>query len=79
MTPEGSIGYGYLWNVISEDVGLGRAYLHGGAGVHLLAVFPDLKIVVVHRVDTLADSVQFTGDDLNGLLDLFAAALIDLK
>jgi CubicO group peptidase (beta-lactamase class C family) len=74
MTPEGSIGYGYLWNVISEDVGLGRAYLHGGAGVHLLAVFHDHKFVVVHRVDTLADDVRFTADDLNRLLDLLVAA-----
>jgi len=74
MTPEGSIGYGYLWNVISEDVGLGRAFFHAGAGVHLLAVFPDLKVVVVHRVDTLADDVRFTPDDLNGLLGLLVAA-----
>ena len=73
MTPEGSVGYGYLWNVISEDVGLGRAYFHGGAGVHLLAVFQDHKLVVVHRVDTLADDVRFTPDDLNRLFDLLLA------
>jgi len=39
-----------------------------------LAVFPDLKVVVVHRVDTLADDVRFTPDDLNGLLDLLVTA-----
>lgn len=79
MNPEMGLGYGYLWNVISEDVGLGRAFFHTGAGVHLLAVFPDLKVVVVHRVDTLADDVRFAENDLNGLFDLLAAVLIDLK
>jgi CubicO group peptidase (beta-lactamase class C family) len=77
MSP--TVGYGYLWNVLSEDVGLGRAFFHGGAGVHLLAVFPDLKLVVVHRVDTLADDIRFAEDDLNRLFDLVLAALVDLK
>jgi hypothetical protein len=30
-------------------------YFHTGAGVHMLGVCPDLKVVFVHRVDTLAD------------------------
>ena len=77
--PEIGLGYGYLWYVLPEDLGLGRAFLHTGAGIHLLGVFPDLKVVVVHRVDTLADDVRFTGDDLSVLFDLLAAALVDLR
>jgi CubicO group peptidase (beta-lactamase class C family) len=79
MNPEVGLGYGYLWYVVSEELGLGRLFLHTGAGIHLLAVFPDLKVVVVHRVDTLADDVRFTGDDLGELFELLMAALIDLK
>ncbi len=73
------LGYGYLWCVLPEDLGLGRAFLHTGAGIHLLCVLPDLKVVVVHRVDTLADDVRFSGDDLGHLFGLLTAALVDLK
>jgi CubicO group peptidase (beta-lactamase class C family) len=72
-------GYGYLWYVLPEDLGLGRVFLHTGAGIHLLCVMPDLKVVVVHRVDTLADDIRFTGDDLGHLFGLLTAALVDLK
>ena len=44
--------YGYLWRIIPEEAGLGHAYYHAGLGVHLLAVLPDLDLVIVHRVDT---------------------------
>ncbi len=73
------LGYGYLWYVLPEDLGLGRVFLHTGAGIHLLCVMPDLKVVVVHRVDTLADDIRFTGDDLGHLFGLLTAALVDLK
>ncbi len=79
VIPEAGLGYSYLWYVLSEDVGLGRAFLHTGVGIHLLAVFPELKVVVVHRVDTLADDIRFTGDDLSDLFGLLMAALVDLK
>ncbi len=79
INPETGFGYGYLWYVLPEDIGLGRIFLHTGAGIHLLGVLPDLKVVVVHRVDTFADDIQFTGDDLGHLYDLLVAALKDLK
>jgi len=65
--------------VISKDLGFGRLYFHTGVGIHLLAVFPDLNVVVVHRVDTLADEVRFTENDLNELFELLGAALVDLR
>jgi CubicO group peptidase (beta-lactamase class C family) len=79
INPGIGLGYGYLWYVLPEDPVLGRIFFHTGAGVHLLAVCPDLRVVVVHRVDTLADDIRFTGDDLNDLFDLLTAALADLK
>lgn len=79
MNPEIGLGYGCLWYVLPEVDGIGRIFFHTGAGVHLLAVCPDLRVVIVHRVDTLADDISFTGDDLNDLFELIAAALADLK
>jgi CubicO group peptidase (beta-lactamase class C family) len=75
MKPEIGLGYGYLWYVLPGMPGLGRMFFHSGAGVHMLAVCPDLNVVIVHRVDTLGDNVRFTGDDLNGLFELLMAAL----
>jgi CubicO group peptidase (beta-lactamase class C family) len=79
IDPDTGFSYGYLWYVLPEELGLGRIFLHTGAGIHLLGVFPDLKVVVVHRVDSLADDVRFTGDDLGHLFDLLADALVDLQ
>jgi len=79
MNPEIGLSYGMLWNVLPEELGLGRFFFHTGVGIHMLAVLPDLKVVVVHRVDTFADEVSFTGDDLNELFNLLGAALADLR
>jgi CubicO group peptidase (beta-lactamase class C family) len=79
LNPEIGLSYGLLWNVLSEELGLERFFFHTGVGVHLLAVLPDLKVVVVHRVDTLADDIRFTEDDLNELFGLLVDALVDLK
>jgi CubicO group peptidase (beta-lactamase class C family) len=47
--------YGYLWRVIPEQAGVGHGFYHSGLGVHLLAVLPERKLVLVHRVDTDRD------------------------
>jgi CubicO group peptidase (beta-lactamase class C family) len=79
MNHEIGLSYGMLWNVLPEELGLGRFFFHTGVGIHMLAVLPDLKVVIVHRVDTLANDVRLTGDDLSDLFGLLAAALVDLK
>lgn len=56
-------GYGYMWWVSVdgqhfsgvERVPLGT-YTARGAGGHVLAIVPDLDLVVVHRVDTFEDN-----------------------
>jgi CubicO group peptidase (beta-lactamase class C family) len=73
------LGYGMLWNVLPEELGLGRFFFHTGVGIHLLAVMPDLKVVIVHRVDTLANDVHFTEEDLSELFNRLGAALADLR
>jgi len=50
-------GYGYMWNVIPPDgpfaAALGSSgYYHTGLGVHALVVLPDIKLVIVERLDT---------------------------
>lgn len=44
--------YGYLWRIIPPEAGLGSGFYHTGLGVHLLAVLPERRLVIVHRVDT---------------------------
>jgi len=47
--------YGYLWRIIPEQAGFGHGFYHAGLGVHLLAILPDRKLVLVHRIDTDRD------------------------
>lgn len=68
--PNIGLGYGYLWDVLPEDDVIGRCYLHTGNGVHLLAVFPDIKLVIIHRVDTTRQ-YDFTLQNLFLLWDVF--------
>ena len=50
-------GYGYMWNVfpegslIAEMVG-SPGFYHTGIGVHSLVIIPELKLVIVERLDT---------------------------
>jgi CubicO group peptidase (beta-lactamase class C family) len=76
--PTLGLGYGYLWGVAVADGAVGEAighemYFHGGLGVHILAVVPELDLVMVHRVDTTG---PFTFDDsrLGDLLTMVATA-----
>jgi len=62
--PEYGISYGMLWNVLEPDEKGGRRpFFHTGAGIHMLGVYPDSKLVFVHRVDTETD-FEYTGGDL---------------
>ena len=48
--------YGMLWYVRVPDEKTKRnSFEHTGLGIHWLGVFPDKKLVVVHRVDTEND------------------------
>jgi len=69
------ISYGYLWYVLPEDSGFGRAFFHTGVGVHMVMVIPDSRLVIVHRVDTEAP-YSITSQNLYELLDLIMKARI---
>lgn len=51
--PERGFAYGMLWNVILPNEGEKYTSLfHTGLGIHLLGIYPNLNMVIVHRVDT---------------------------
>ena len=65
--------YGYLWRIIPEEAGLGYGFYHTGLGVHLLAVLPEQKLVVVHRVDTDRD-FDITWSEIRTLMEMIISA-----
>ena len=47
------LAYGMLWRVVIPGEDTERnSFFHTGAGIHMLGIYPDLDMVVVHRVDT---------------------------
>jgi len=66
--------YGYLWRIIPQEAGLGFGFYHTGLGVHLLAVLPEHKLVVVHRVDT-DRKFDTSWPEIKGLLEMAVAEL----
>ena len=51
--PEYGLAYGMLWDVLLPDPGQERpSFYHTGVGVHMLGVYPEHGLVMVHRVDT---------------------------
>ncbi|MBA7497554.1 hypothetical protein ES704_00282 [subsurface metagenome] len=68
-------GYGYMWSIIPEESGFGNGFYHTGTGVHLLAVLPDTKLVLVHRVDTDKD-FDITWNEIRQLMYMIAEARI---
>ncbi|MEK8031358.1 serine hydrolase [Ideonella sp. DXS29W] len=50
---EYGLAYGMLWDVVvPARAGEKPAFFHTGVDVHLLAVYPERKLVMVHRVNT---------------------------
>jgi len=68
-------GYGYMWSIISEESGFGNGFYHTGTGVHLLAVLPERKLVLVHRVDTDKD-FDITWNEIRQLIYMITEARI---
>ncbi|MEM7297300.1 MAG: serine hydrolase [Bacteroidota bacterium] len=47
------LAYGMLWNVLIPDEDTqNESFYHTGTGVHMLGVYPDSGVVLVHRVNT---------------------------
>lgn len=51
------VGYGYMWYTIPQESAFAQmlgasGFYHTGVGVHIVIVIPDLKLVLVERLDT---------------------------
>ncbi len=61
--PKYGSAYGLLWRVRVPKEGTKRnSFYHTGVGIHMLGVYPDSKLVMVHRVNTESDYTYNEGD-----------------
>lgn len=68
------LAYGQLWDVLVPDPDDRRAsFYHTGLGVHMLGVYPDLGLVMVHRVNT-EQAFEFDDGDLYRVIRAMHAA-----
>ena len=54
------VAYGYVWNIFPEGSPFAGmfgylGYFHTGIGVHVLAIIPEIDLVLVERYDTDGD------------------------
>lgn len=55
-SPKYGNAYGMLWRVRVPNENTKRnSFFHTGLGIHMLGIYPDSKLVMVHRVDTESD------------------------
>ncbi|MFB6317856.1 serine hydrolase domain-containing protein [Saccharicrinis sp. FJH54] len=75
---EYKLGYGMLWKLrLAENEKDVHAFYHTGVGIHMLAVYPESKLVLVHRVNTEEDYVYHSNDIYQMLRLVFKAKLTD--
>ena len=64
--------YGMLWKVRMPGAETQRnSFYHTGLGIHMLGIYPDLKLVIVHRVNTENDVAYQKADFYKMLRLLF--------
>ncbi len=73
-SPKYGNAYGMLWRVRVPNENTQRnSFFHTGVGIHMLGVYPDSKLVLVHRVDTESE-YDFQEGDLYKMIGLVARA-----
>lgn len=73
---EYGLAYGMLWSSLVPEPGQDRpSFYHTGVGVHMLGVYPDLGLVMVHRVNT-EQPHTFNGGDLYAVIRAMHGARI---
>ncbi len=61
--PKYGSAYGMLWRVrVPNEKTIKNSFYHTGLGVHMLGIYPDNNMVMVHRVDTEGDFKYNEGD-----------------
>ena len=70
--PKYGNAYGMLWRVrVPDDDTKRNSFFHTGLGIHMLGIYPDSNLVMVHRVDTESNSDYTEGDFYKMLSLLF--------
>ncbi len=70
--PKYGNAYGMLWRVRVPGENTKRnSFFHTGLGVHMLGIYPDSNLVLVHRVDTESE-INYTEGDFYKMLGLLA-------
>lgn len=73
------LAYGMLWDVLVPDSGETRpSFYHTGLGVHMLGVYPQHKLVLVHRVNT-EQAYRFDDAALNQMIRLVHRARVSSR
>jgi CubicO group peptidase (beta-lactamase class C family) len=64
------LAYGILWGVLMKTKNRSsKSFYHTGTGVHMLAVYPASKMILIHRVDTEKE-YDFAEKKLYKMIDL---------
>lgn len=73
-SPKYGNAYGMLWRVrVPNENTTRNSFYHTGLGIHMLGIYPDSKLVMVHRVNTESDYDYNDGDFYKMLNLLFNA------
>lgn len=76
VQPEYGLAYGMLWDVlVPGDPQQRPSFYHTGTGVHMLGVYPEHGLVMVHRVDT-EHAYTFNDGDLYRVIRMMHGARI---
>jgi len=71
------IAYGMLWYIsMPMENRDNKSFYHTGLGIHMLGIYPDSRLVLVHRVNTETD-FKFKSEDLNKAIDLVFNSIIN--
>lgn len=77
--PKYGLAYGMLWDVIvPPNAETTPSFFHTGVGVHMLGIYPQHKLVMVHRVDT-ENAFSFHDGDLYRVIRLMHEARLGGK
>lgn len=73
-SPEYGNAYGMLWRVrVPTESTIRNSFYHTGLGIHMLGIYPDSKLVMVHRVNT-ENNFDYQEEDFYKMLRLLFSA-----
>ena len=78
-SPKYGNAYGMLWRVrVPKENTVRNSFFHTGLGVHMLGIYPDSKLVMVHRVDTEGE-ITYNEGNFYKMLGLLFSSRVDSR